>query len=435
MTLDILILSFFLLINAFFALAEMAIVSFSRPLLKQMAKQGDWKAQKALDLADDPGKFLSTVQVGLTLIGVMSGAYGGATLSEPFTAWLLQFPLLAEHAQTIAVGSVVTLITFATVVFGELMPKQIALAYPETIARHVAPPVTVLTMCFSPVAILLHKAGSVLLRLIGIKPKDADSMTEDEVKAVIAEGMESGALDEAEHSMLQRIIRLGDRDVKSIMTHRMDVVFIDIHDPLPEIKRIVHETGHARYPVTDGEIDNIIGIIHSKDILDGVFSQPHLDIRTYLRDIPSLPENTSCTKALELFKNTRAHMAAVIDEYGAIQGIITDADILEAIIGVMPSNYDHDEDAQIIMRDDGSWLVDGLTPIHEIHLIIGIEQIKTTEKYDTIAGFLLEEFGRPPHAGEHFDSHGYRFEVMDMDGRRIDKVLISAIATETNGTQ
>jgi putative hemolysin len=428
MALSILILVILILVNAFLALAEMALVSVSRPMLKQLSKQGDWQAIKALELAENPGRFLSTVQVCLTLVGVASGAYGGATFSEPLTQWFTQFPLIAEYAEGIAVGIVVTSITIATVLFAELVPKQIALTNPVLFARFVAAPMLVLTAFLNPIASLLHKSGHGLLHILGLSRKDADSITEDEVKAVIAEGAESGAIDPTEHEILQRIIRLGDRDVKSIMTHRMEVIFIDVKDPYEEIKRVVNETGHARYPVTDGDIDDVIGVVHSKELLDAVLQGRELKLRDYVREMPSLPENTACFKALEIFKSTRAHMATVLDEYGAIQGVVTDADILEAIIGAMPSNYDVEEGPQIVQREDGSWLVDGLTTIHEIHLNIGLEQIKTTEKFDTIAGFLLHEFGRPPTAGEHVEAHGYRFEIMDMDGRRIDKVLVQLLS-------
>ncbi|MES2729827.1 MAG: hemolysin family protein [Pseudomonadota bacterium] len=424
---DIMIIAVLMLVNAFFAMSEMAIVSASRPMLRQRAKQGDWRAQKALELSENPGRFLSTVQVGITLVGIFAGAYGGATLAEPLAQILLTMPQwVAVHAETASVVIVVTAITFVSVVFGELVPKQLAMAHAQTLSCLVAPIMIVLSTIFGPIAGFLERAAALILWLCGVRPNENDGMTEEEVRAVIAEGAENGVLEQTEHEMLQRIIHLGDRTVKSIMTHRMELGIIDVNGTLEDITQIVHERGHSRYPVKDGESDNIIGLISSKDILDAILTRNAINIRDYVIDLPSLPENTPCLKALELFKNTRAHMAMVQDEYGIIQGVITASDILEAIVGVLPSNYDDDEGGRhIIEREDGSWLVDGLTPIQELHLTIGLEQIKTDEQYDTLAGFLLDTFGHLPQASEKVTAHGYEFEVMDMDGRRIDKVLIT----------
>lgn len=423
---DILIIAGLMLLNAFFAMSEMAIVSASRPLLRQRAKQGDWRAEQALDLAENPGRFLSTVQVGITLVGIIAGAYGGATLAEPLAVFLMTLPpLIAGHAEPIAVVIVVTCITFASVVFGELVPKQLAIAHSLTLACFVAPVMIVISTLCWPVARFLQVSAAAILWLLGVRKSENDGLTEEEVKAVIAEGAESGALEQAEHEMLQRIIHLGDRTVKSIMTHRMELGIIDVNDTLDAVTQVVHERGHSRYPVKDGDADNIIGMVSSKDILDAVLTGQTVTIRNYVTDLPSLPENTPCLKALELFKNTRAHMAMVLDEYGTIQGIITASDILEAIVGILPSNYDADEDMHIVARADGGWLVDGLTPIQELHLTLGLEQIKTDEEYDTLAGFLLDEFGHLPQAGDVVTAHGFRFEIVDMDSRRIDKVLVT----------
>ncbi len=430
---DILIIAALMVLNAFFALSEMAIVSASKPMLRQRAKQGDWRAEKALELAEDPGRFLSIVQVGITLVGIIAGAYGGATLAEPLAAYLSTLPpAIAVHANTASVVIVVSGITFTSVVFGELVPKQLAIAYSQTLACLVAPVMIVLATLCSPVARFLQVSAAAILWLLGVRKSENDGLTEEEVKAVIAEGAESGALEQSEHEMLQRIIHLGDRTVKSIMTHRMELGIIDVNDTLEAVTQVVHERGHSRYPIKDGDADNIIGMVSSKDLLDAVLMGRAVSIRDYITDLPSLPENTPCLKALELFKSTRAHMAMVLDEYGTIQGIITASDILEAIVGVLPSNYDADEEMHIIKRSDGSWLVDGLTPIQELHLALNLEQIKTDEEYDTLAGFLLDEFGFLPQAGDIVAVHGFRFEIVDMDGRRIDKVLVTKIVEDTD---
>ncbi len=426
MFIDLLIIAVLMLVNAFFALSEMAIVSASRPMLRLRAKQGDWRAEKALGLAENPGRFLSTVQVGITLVGILAGAYGGATLTEPLAETLSTLPfIIATHAETTAVVIVVTGITFFSVVFGELVPKQLAMAYSQTLACVVAPIMIMLATIFGPVARFLQLSATAILWLGGIRKFDKAGLTEEEVKAVIAEGAQSGALEQVEHEMLQRIIHLGDRTVKSIMTHRMELGIIDVNDTLDDVTRIVHESGHSRYPVKDGDADNIIGMVSSKDILDVILTGRAVAIRDLVTNLPNLLENTPCLKALDLFKKSRAHMAMVLDEYGEIQGIITASDILEAIVGILPSNYDADEDMHIVQRQDGSFLVDGLTPIHELHLTLGLDQIKTDEEYDTLAGFLLDEFGYLPQAGDKITAHGYDFEIMDMDSRRIDKVLMT----------
>ncbi|MGE6783041.1 hemolysin family protein [Ensifer adhaerens] len=413
-----------LLINAFFALSEMAIVSASKPMLRQMAKQGNTRAEVALRLAEDPGKFLSTVQVGITLVGTLAGAYGGATIAAKFAPILDGIAWINPYGSTVAVALVVTLITFLSVVIGELIPKQLALKNSEALAMFVARPMHLLSRIAAPIVYLFETAASLAMRLLGIRPDDPDHVTEEEVHAIMAEGVESGAIEKSEHEMLRRIIRLGDRNVKSIMTHRTEVSFIDINDSLETVGRKIGQFGHSRYPVVDGPSGDVLGAVLAKEILNAPTSGP-FDVRKYVREIHTLPETASCLKALDAFKSSSINMAMIVDEYGSTEGIITIADILEAIVGVLPSNYDDIEHALIRQREDGSYLVDGRTPIDEIHLTIGIDGIDADGNFETIAGFLVQQLRKTPEEGDVAIAHGYRFEVVDMDARRIDKILVS----------
>ncbi|MCA1365882.1 HlyC/CorC family transporter [Bradyrhizobium sp. BRP14] len=421
---ELLVIFLLLLINAFFALSEMAIVSASKPLLRQMVKQGNRRADVALKLAEDPGKFLSTVQVGITLVGILAGAYGGATIAAKIAPMLNEVAWINPYGNTVAVALVVTLITFLSVVVGELIPKQLALRNSEALAMFVAGPMTMLSRIAAPVVYLFEMAAAVAMRLFGMRPDDADHVTEEEVKAIMAEGVESGAIEKSEHEMLRRIIRLGDRNVKSIMTHRTEVSFIDVNDSQDAIGRKIRQFGHSRYPVIDGPTGEVLGAVLVKEILNAP-AGGSFNVRNYVREILTLPETASCLKALEAFKSSSVDMAMIVDEYGSTEGIVTTADILEAIVGVIPSNYDDVEHALIRARDDGSYLVDGRTPIDEIHLQIGIEGIDSDGDFETIAGFLVQQLRKTPEEGDAAEAHGYRFEVIDMDGRRIDKILVS----------
>jgi len=426
-TFELTVIFALILVNAFFALSEIAVVSASKPLLRQMAKQGNKRAGAALALAENPGKFLSTVQVGITLVGILAGTYGGATIAEKITPLFDSVPFIYPHGETVAVTLIVTCLTFFSVVIGELIPKQFALSRAETIAMVVAQPMTMISAVCYPFVVIFQWCANSVMKVFGVFGHEKDQMTEDELKAVISEGVESGAIEKSEHEMMQRIIRLGDRDVKSIMTHRQDVTFIDVNDMLEDIKDKIHTAGHSRYPVIDGKEDNVIGIIQAKDLLDDILHTDQFHLRAYVREAYVLPENSSCLSALESFKKKNINLIVIVDEYGSTQGIVTPSDILEAIVGIIPSNYDDENQAMIVQRQDGSWLVDGRTPIEEIHLSIGLQEISADEDFDTIAGFVLETLRKAPKTADRFDAFGYRFEIVDMDGRRIDKIIIQKL--------
>lgn len=424
---EVTIIFFLLLLNAWFAMSEIAIVSASKPLLKHLSKQGDSRADVALALAENPGKFLSTVQVGITLVGILAGAYGGATIAEKVSPWFESLPYMAGHGETAAVAVIVGCITYFSVVIGELVPKRFALAHAERLALLVAKPMRLLSKAVYPVVVVLEVSANILMKILGIKAKE-EEVSDVEIKAILSEGAETGVIEKTEHEMLQRVIRLDDRDVKSIMTHRTEVVFIDVNDSVDDIRKKVHEAGHSRYPVIAGSADDLKGIVQAKELLDSALSQGGtIDIMSHVKEVMVLPESASCLQALESFKKNHINLIVIVDEYGSTQGIVTSSDILEAIVGVLPSNYDKGDQMKIVERVDGSWLVDGRTPIEEIHLSIGLEDISADEDFDTIAGFLLEALRKTPKEGVVFENHGYRFEIIDMDGHRIDKVLISKI--------
>lgn len=425
---ELVIVFLLLLLNAFFALSEMAIVSASKPLLRQQEKQGKKAATIALHLAEDSGRFLSTVQVGITLIGIIAGAYGGATIAEDLALPFNEVGWINPHGELVAVILVVTVLTYFSVVIGELIPKQVALNNPERFAVLVALPMYWLSRICSPVVTLLEGSARIVMKIAGVKKTD-EGMTETEVKAVIAEGAASGAIEKNEHEIIQRVIRLGDRDVNSIMTRSNDVVFIDINDTLEAVRQKIHISGHSRYPVINGSTSKVLGVVKTKELFEGSFSPRAFKVSDYLRDAIFVTEGTPCLKALDVFKQKHLHIAVVIDEYGSAEGIFTTSDLMEAIVGVLPSNYERAEEPLIFKQAAGSWLVDGLTPVDEVNIAIGFEEIPIDANFQTMAGFILHRLEKIPSIGDRLEYAGHYFEIIDMDGRRIDKILIRSTSS------
>ncbi len=424
---ELIILGILMLANVFFSLAEIAVVSTSRPLLKHMIKMGNKNAEAALYLVEHPGRYLSTFQVGITIVSIIAGAYGESRISAKLAPKLDEIPWIHPYGEIVSFLTVIMTITYFTVVIGELVPKNFALQRPERIALIVARPMIVLTWLFNPLVVALEFSANAVMKLLGIFNDGKESVSEEEFKAILTEGAESGVIEKTEHEMLQRVIRLDDRDVKSIMTHRTEVVFIDLNDSIDDIRKKVHESGHSRYPVVDGSPDELRGVVQAKSLLDDALRGETLNIAAHMKDVMVLPEGASCLQALESFKRHHINLIVIVDEYGSTQGIVSASDILEAIVGILPSNYDQDDALKIVQRADGSWLVDGRTPIEEIHLSIGLHEISADEDFDTIAGFILEGLRKSPKVGVAYDAFGHRFEIVDMDGHRIDKVLISKI--------
>ncbi|HYD32159.1 MAG TPA: hemolysin family protein [Azospirillaceae bacterium] len=419
---ELLVILALILLNAFFAMSEMAVVSSRRARLQQMAEDGRRGARAALALTDDPSRFLSTVQVGITLVGVVAGAYGGATLSEPLAAWLAAFPSLEPLAPELAFASVVVAITYLSLIVGELVPKRVALNNAERIAVAVAGPMGILSRSAAPLVWLLGASTEAVLKLLRLPTTTDNMVTEEEVKTLIAEGTQTGVFEPVERQMIEGVLRLSDRTVRSIMTPRPDVQWLDPTDAPDQTRREIAESAYSRYPVCRGDLDNFLGVVKAKDLLDQVLEGEALDLMASLTKPLVVHDGTPVLRLLDLLKQHSQHLAIVVDEYGTVEGIVTLTDILESIAGEMPEPGDGE--AAAVRREDGSWLVDGMTPIDEVEGLIGLKGLKGDRDFHTLAGFVLANIGHVPLASENFIWQGTRFEVVDMDGRRIDKVLI-----------
>ncbi|BAY09169.1 putative hemolysin [Calothrix sp. NIES-2098] len=436
MTFEIFIILVLIIANGVFAMSEMAIVSARKVRLQQMANQGDVKARAALKLAESPNQFFSTIQIGITLIGILTGAFGGATIAEKFAVYVRLIPFLAPYSQPLSFGLVVLIITYFSLVVGELVPKRLALNNPEAIAAFVAIPMRALAAIASPAVYLLSASTELVLRVLGIRASTEPQVTEEEIKILIEQGTEAGTFEEAEQDMVERVFRLGDRPVSAFMTPRPDIVWLDLDDTPEENRQKMVESAYSRYPVCQEGLDNVLGVIPVTDLLARSFKCEPLDLTVGLRQPVFVPESTRGLKVLELFKQTVTHMALVVDEYGVIQGLVTLNDIMSEIVGDVPAGPGQDE-PQAVQREDGSWLLDGMLPVDEFLEIFGMEEWESEERgsYQTLGGFVITHLGRIPAAADHFEWQGMRFEVMDMDGNRVDKVLVVPKGNKSTDTE
>jgi putative hemolysin len=415
-----------ILLNGVLAMAELAIISSRRVRLQALADRQVVGARRALALAADPGRFLSTVQIGITLVGVLSGAFSGATLGVRLTGLLSSFGLSAPVAEVIGVGLVVVTITYVSLVVGELVPKQIALRNPEAIAVRLAPAMTFLARIAAPLAWLLDASGDAALRFLGYKSEDERRITEEEVRTLIAEAETAGVLEPGERAMISGVMRLGDRPVRAVMTPRRDVDMIDLSTGPDDMRIRIIESIHSRLPVHDGNPEEILGVAQAKDLLDGWLRGETLDVRKYVRQAPVVPDTADALDVVELIKNSAVHMALIHDEYGHFEGLVTNADILEAIVGAARTDEGPPE-PDAVQRKDGSWLIAGSMPVDEMAERLSID-LPPDRNYHTAAGFALAWLGQLPSIGESFDAFGWRFEVVDVDNRRIDKLLARRLA-------
>ena len=432
--LEILIVLALVLLNGFFAMSEIAVVSARPTRLESLARKGGRAARLALELARDPGRMLSTVQIGITLVGIVAGAFGGARIAEPLAAALARVPSLAPFSEEIAYTLVVAAITYLSLIIGELVPKQFALRAPERIAATVAPTVDLISRLATPAVWLLETSSRLVLRLLGSEAAPRESVTEEEVRMLIAEGTRAGVFDRQEQEMIGRVLRLADRPVRAIMTPRVELVWLDVEDPPDRIAQIIRESGHSRFVVGKGSLDDVLGVVHVRGLLDACLAGRQLDLPTAVRPMPVVPDTMRVTRALEALRQARVSMALVVDEYGEVEGVVTAEDVLEAVVGDMPERR-LDEEGAIVHRGDGSMLMDGMLAIDEVKLALGLDSLPDEESYHTLAGFILGQLGRVPAEGETAVYAGWRFEVVDMDAKRIDKVLVTRHPAREGGAR
>jgi len=417
---EILILAGLILLNGLFSMAEIALVSARKSRLEAQANKGDKLAREALNLANKPENFLSTVQMGITVIGIMTGIYSGEKITDDFAAYLQKWPLLAQYSYGIATAIVVIIVTYFSIIFGELVPKRLGLTMPESIAKAVARPMQFISTITHPFIWLLSKSSNVIVTLFRLAPKDT-GVTEEEIKAIISEGTEQGTIEETEQEIIERVFHLSDRNITSLMTHRSDIIWFNLSDTEQTIKEKITGEPHSIYPICDHDIDNIKGVVSIKDLY---VSPDNTQFKDLMRPALFVPENNTAFQVMERFKESQLHSCFIVDEYGSILGMITLNDILEAIIGEMPQPDLNDY--EIIEREDGSYLVDAQIPFYDF-----LTRFEKTEwmnegeqNFDTLAGFILHRLERIPQAGDKLEWQGFDIEIIDMDGHRIDKILV-----------
>lgn len=426
MALEILFILLLIVANGIFSGSEIAIVSARKVRLQQLADKGSRPARIALRLAEKPNDFLSTVQIGITLIGVLSGAVAGATVAQKLKPFIDQLPMLRPYSEGLSVTLVVALITYLSLVIGELLPKRIALTHPETIACTIAPSMRTLSRLSAPAVHLLGASTDGLLRALHVSASTEPDITEEEIKALIRQGADSGVFEPTEHDMVQRVLRLGDRTIKTMMTPRTDIQWLDLEATDEENLSEVQESNHSRFPVGRGSLDDCAGIVRVRSLLNAQLGREPLDLEALCQPPLYIAESSRALSVLEEFKRAGIHIALVTDEYGGVEGLVTLNDLMEGIVGDLP-DLDDNEDPSFVTREDGSWLVDGSLDINAFDDRIGTELLSSDEQptYHTLAGFVIHVLERIPRSSDHFHWQGYRFEVVDMDGNRVDKVLVT----------
>jgi putative hemolysin len=419
---DVFILLSLIFLNGLFVMSEIALVSARKSRLENLAGKGDTLSRIALDLANNPDLFLSAAQIGITLVAILTGVYSGERFGVHLKPVIEKIEIVKPYAGTISTTIIVIIVTFLSIIFGELIPKRIGLQKAERIARLVARPMILFAKFTHPIVWLLNRTSNIFFRFFRIKSSKDESVTEDEIKAIISEGTEQGTIDEAEQEIIERIFHLGDRNITSIMTHRSDIVWFDLNENEDVIKEKINREPHSVYAICDGEIDNIKGIVSIKDLY---VTSDNTPFRQIMKPALFVPENNTAYQVLEKFKENKTHSCFVVDEYGSMLGLITLNDILEAIVGDIPEP--NIPDYEIVQREDGSYLVDGQIPFYDF-----LTRFEKTEwmnegehDFDTLAGFILHELERIPRTGEKLNWRGFGFEIIDMDAQRIDKVLVN----------
>jgi putative hemolysin len=420
--LEVLIILLLIILNAAFVMSEMAVASARKARLQQRVNEGDKRAQIALRLANDPNLFLATVQIGISLISVLVGAVGAVTLSEPLGAWFETIPALAAYAHSIALAIVVVLITFFSLLLGELVPKRLALHNPERVAAAVAGPMIFISLLFKPLVWLMSRTTDLVIRMIGIKPSEEPPVTEEEILVQLDQGTQAGVFEEAEQDMVEGVFRLNDRRVGSLMTPRSEIVWLDVNDSPDEIRTTIDESMYSRFPVCADSLDNVLGIIKARDLLLESLRGEPLRLKHNLQPLIYIPETSFASRTLEMFKTGVTEMMLVVDEFGSVQGLLTINDILDEIVGDLESGA-----PQATQRQDGSWLLDGKLTIEDFKEIFNLRHMPDEDEYETLGGFVMLQLGRIPSASDHFEWNSLHFEVMDMDRNRVDKVLVTTL--------
>jgi putative hemolysin len=421
---EIVIILFLILLNGVFSMSEIALISARKNRLENAAKKGNRNAKVALDLANSPNTFLSTVQIGITLIGILTGIFSGDKITTDVKTFVEGFAFLKPYADSIAVGIVVVILTFFSLVLGELLPKRIGLNYPEAIAKSVAVPMKMISIVTKPFIWLLTKSTEFLLDVLKIRPTADGKVTEEEIKAIIKEGTEGGEVQEIEQDIVERVFHIGDRKVNSLMTHRKSVEYLKADDSLEDIKQKVFEDLHSLYPVCNDNLDDVIGVVSLKDLIVQ-FEKKSFDLKKIIKEPVYMIEHTSAYKALENFKLSKIHYALVTDEYGVFQGMNTLNDILEALVGDASEFYG--DDFKLIARQDGTWLVDGHYSLHDFLTYFDMDDLINDYEVTTVSGLIMTEMGKIPKQGEILIWNKYELEVIDMDGVKIDKILVKSL--------
>jgi putative hemolysin len=420
---ELLIILGLIILNGIFSMSEIALVSSRKSKLELEAANGDKNAKAALELANSPNRFLSTIQIGITLIGIITGVYGGASISEPLTAWLQEFSFIQPYAHSLSLILVVLIITYFSLIIGELVPKRLGLHNPEKISGIMVKPMNLLALLTAPLIWLLTVSTDLVFKLFRIKPSEDNVVSEEEIRALLTDAVEEGEVEKAEHDIVQRVFFLGDRNVASLMTNKLDLICLNINDDFEINKKIISESIHTNFPVYEGTTDNIIGVLNVKRLVPSVLRSGRFDIRSILNQPVFVPDTMNAFKLLEKLKESQTHIAIVMDQYGALEGAVTINDLFKALVGNL---YTQNEN-KIIKREDGSWLADGLVSIDEFIDFFQIVQASEMKRNNlhTLGGFVMYVANKIPEEGEKFTWKQFIFEIMDMDGMRIDKVLIN----------
>jgi len=427
---EILILLGLIVLNGLFAMSEIALVTARKARLQKLADDGDRSAVLAMSLGEDPNRFLSTIQIGITSIGILNGIVGEAALAAPFADWMETLGASQPWSDYAATALVVIVVTYVSIVVGELVPKRLGQFSPEGIARFVARPMTLLAIASQPFVRLLSVSTELLLKLMGANRVAGPSVTEEEIHAMLAEGSQSGVIEQSEHAMVRNVFRLDDRQISSLMVPRPDIVWLDVTDPIEENLAKVADTVHSRFPVCEGGMHEVLGFIHTKQLLSRSLTGQPFDLKAGLQPPLFVPETLTGMELLENFRSSNAHIALVIDEFGEIQGLITLQDLLEAITGEFGAP--DEETSWAVRREDGSWLLDGLIPIPELKDRLELRSVPDEDRarYQALSGMMMLMLGRMPQTGDTVVWENWRFEIVDMDGKRIDKVLATPVAVE-----